>query len=240
MTAKPRAPATTGRKLTARGKKRSAAVLGHESPNTARPESRTADFADDADKSPKSHCDSSAISAQSAVKNSNTDFDHKIARLPKGWRWVTLREIADISGGITKGQKYRETDILRRVPYLRVANVQRGYLDLTEMKEIAATETKNDALQLQPGDILFNEGGDRDKLGRGWIWNNELPVCIHQNHVFRARLRNAEHSPRFISYYSNSAGQQYFYDQGKHTTTLASITLTKLGELPIPLPPVIK
>ena len=33
---------------------------------------RTADFADDADKSTKSHCDSSAISAQSAVKNSST------------------------------------------------------------------------------------------------------------------------------------------------------------------------
>jgi type I restriction enzyme S subunit len=198
---------------------------------------RTADFADDADKHNESHCDSSAISAQSAVKKSSTDFDDELARLPKGWRWVTLREIADISGGITKGQKYRETDILRRVPYLRVANVQRGYLDLSEMKEIDATETKIAALQLQPGDILFNEGGDRDKLGRGWIWNNELSVCIHQNHVFRARLRNTEHSPRFVSYYSNSAGQQYFYDQGKHTTNLASINLTKLGDLPIPLPP---
>ena len=150
---------------------------------------------------------------------------------------MTLREIANISGGITKGQKYRATDVLRSVPYLRVANVQRGYLDLSEMKVIAATETKISALQLQPGDILFNEGGDRDKLGRGWIWNDELPVCIHQNHVFRARLRNADHSPRFISYYSNSAGQQNFYDQGKHTTNLASINLTRLGELPIPLPP---
>src|SRR5204862_2529124 len=37
-------------------------------------------------------------------------------------------------------------------------------------------------------------------------------------------------------YYGNSAGQQYFYDQGKHTTNLASINLTKLGALPIPLP----
>jgi type I restriction enzyme S subunit len=195
---------------------------------------RTADSADDADKTNESTCDSSA---HPVVDNSSTDLDHELARLPKGWRWVTLREIADISGGITKGQKYRETDILRRVPYLRVANVQRGYLDLTEMKEIDATETKIAALQLQPGDILFNEGGDRDKLGRGWIWNNELAVCIHQNHVFRARLRNTEHSSRFVSYYSNSAGQQYFYDQGKHTTNLASINLTKLGELPIPLPP---
>ena len=186
---------------------------------------RTADIADDTDKAQKS-----AISALSAVKTN-------AKKLPTGWRWVTLRDIAQISGGITKGQKRRATDVVRKVPYLRVANVQRGYLDLSEMKEIEALESKIEALRLQPGDILFNEGGDRDKLGRGWIWNGELPECIHQNHVFRARLRSDSDSPKFISYYSNSAGQQYFYDQGKHTTNLASINLTKLGELPIPLPP---
>ncbi len=157
--------------------------------------------------------------------------------LPKGWRWITLREIAEIVGGVTKGQKRRPDERTRLVPYLRVANVQRGYLDLTEMKLIEAREAEIQALQLQPGDILFNEGGDRDKLGRGWIWNGELPECIHQNHVFRARLRDGRNSPKFISFYSNSAGQKYFWDEGKHTTNLASINLTKLGALPIPLPP---
>ena len=157
--------------------------------------------------------------------------------LPKGWRWVTLREVADIAGGVTKGQKRRPSETIRKVPYLRVANVQRGYLDLTEMKEIDASESEIEALRLQVGDILFNEGGDRDKLGRGWIWNGEVAECVHQNHVFRARVRDSADSPKFISYYGNSAGQKYFYDQGKHTTNLASINLTKLGALPIPLPP---
>ncbi len=157
--------------------------------------------------------------------------------LPKGWRWVTLRGIADIAGGVTKGQKRRPNESIRRIPYLRVANVQRGYLDLTEMKEIDASVTEIESLRLQPGDILFNEGGDRDKLGRGWIWNGELSECVHQNHVFRARVRDSSNNPKFISYYGNSAGQKYFYDQGKHTTNLASINLTKLGALPIPLPP---
>jgi type I restriction enzyme S subunit len=157
--------------------------------------------------------------------------------LPKGWRWVSLRGIADIAGGVTKGQKRRPNERVRRVPYLRVANVQRGYLDLTEVKEIEASEAEVESLRLRPGDVLFNEGGDRDKLGRGWVWNGELPECVHQNHVFRARLRDSSDSAKFISYYGNSAGQKYFYDQGKHTTNLASINLTRLGALPIPLPP---
>jgi type I restriction enzyme S subunit len=157
--------------------------------------------------------------------------------LPNGWTSHQLRGLAEIKGGLTKGQVRPPGTKLKAVPYLRVANVQRGYLDLAEMKQIDATEGEVAALRLQPGDVLFNEGGDRDKLGRGWVWNGELPTCIHQNHVFRARLRSTEINPRFVSWYGNAIGQKYFMEQGKQTTNLASINLTKLGSLPVPLPP---
>lgn len=157
--------------------------------------------------------------------------------LPEGWARASLRAVADIKGGITKGQKRREADVLRSVPYLRVANVQRGYLDLCEMKEIEATDQEIEDLRLQYGDVLFNEGGDRDKLGRGCIWRDELPLCIHQNHVFRARTIGRTLDPRIISWYGNTFGQRYFIDEGKQTTNLASINLTKLGAFPVPLPP---
>lgn len=90
------------------------------------------------------------------------------------------------------------------------------------------------------GDVLFNEGGDRDKLGRGWIWRGQLPECIHQNHVFRARLRTPDVFPEYLSWYGNSGGQKYFFEQGKQTTNLASINLTKLKRLPVPLPPLME
>jgi type I restriction enzyme S subunit len=114
---------------------------------------------------------------------------------------------------------------------------KRGYLDLEEIKEILATDAEIAVLQLQPGDILLNEGGDRDKLGRGWIWEGQIPTCIHQNHVFRARLHSPDFQPKFISWYANSFGQTYFFDEGKQTTNLASINMTKLKALPVPIPP---
>lgn len=157
--------------------------------------------------------------------------------LPEGWTWANIDIIAETVGGITKGQKRRLTDILRTVPYLRVANVQRGYLDLSEMKDIQATEEEINDLRLQPNDILFNEGGDRDKLGRGWIWEGQIAECIHQNHVYRARLITSDVEPRFVSYFANSAGRRYFMDEGKQTTNLASINLTKLRAFPVPTPP---
>ena len=155
----------------------------------------------------------------------------------EGWSWTTLDAVGEIKGGITKDQKRKQAGA-RLVPYLRVANVQRGYLVLTEVKEIEATEEEIRELALKSGDILFNEGGDRDKLGRGWIWNAELPECIHQNHVFRARLfGQVDLAPKLISWYANTFGQQFFFDEGKHTTNLASISMSKLKALPIPIPP---
>ena len=123
------------------------------------------------------------------------------------------------------------------MPSVRVANVQRGYLDLEQVKLIDAPEADIEALRLQRGDILFNEGGDRDKLGRGWIWEGQLAECIHQNHVFRARPLTSELSGKLLSWWGNTFGRRYFEREGKQTTNLASINLTKLTAFPVPIPP---
>lgn len=157
-------------------------------------------------------------------------------RLPPGWAPTTLGEIASIKGGLTKGKKRGPQEVIREVPYLRVANVQRGHLDLTEVRTIPASDEEVAELHLRSGDVLFNEGGDRDKLGRGWVWEGQIPVCIHQNHVFRARLLDG-FSPKFVSMYANHVGQSYFLRHGKQTTNLASINLTQLANLPLCLPP---
>jgi type I restriction enzyme S subunit len=142
--------------------------------------------------------------------------------------------LADIVGGITVDQK-RSTEDCESVPYLRVANVQCGYLDLSEVKPISAPRDRVEQLRLRPGDILFNEGGDIDKLGRGWIWEGQLPNCIHQNHVFRARLFVAYALNKIISWYGNVLGRTLFMRLGKQTTNLASLSLTKLKSFPVPV-----
>lgn len=156
---------------------------------------------------------------------------------PDNWMWVHLKDIADVQGGIQKGLKIKAGESIREVPYLRVANVQRGWLDLTEIKTIVAPESRITSLKLEPGDILFNEGGDRDKLGRGWIWEGQIEECIHQNHVFRARLLDSGMQPRFYSWFGNSIGARYFIEQGKQTVNLASLSISRLKALPVPVPP---
>lgn len=175
-------------------------------------------------------------SGEGADKPYRKDLPHG-AGLPRTWVLKTLGEIAEIKSGVTLGKKYPSGVELLERPYLRVANVQRGALDLSVIKYVSVTAREADALYLRAGDILMNEGGDRDKLGRGWIWSGEIENCIHQNHVFRIRLRNNGYSPKYVSYYANEFGQGYFVEHGTQTTNLASISKTKMSSLPVPLAP---
>ena len=156
---------------------------------------------------------------------------------PKGWVTAPLGNIAEVVSGVTKGRKFNGKKTVM-VPYLRVANVQAGFLNLTEVKEIEVLPTDVQALKLRQGDVLLTEGGDFDKLGRGALWEYDIPNCIHQNHVFRVRLDNRKALPEFfVSYLQSNKAKEYFLRSAKRTTNLASINMTQLKSLPVLLPP---
>lgn len=164
--------------------------------------------------------------------------DGELPPIPGSWRWMRLDEIAEVVGGVPKDAAKQSDPSTPLVPYLRVANVQRGWLDLGEVSEIRVTEDRAQRLVLRHGDVLLNEGGDRDKLGRGWIWESQIDGCIHQNHVFRARIRDDQLHPKLLAWHANSFGKSWFERNGRQTTNLASISLSKIKQLPVPVPPV--
>ena len=158
----------------------------------------------------------------SSAKNALFNKEHM-----KKWRNITLGEIADIQSGVTLGRKLRGPTI--KLPYLRVANVQDGYLDLKTIKTIEILEDERDKWQLQSGDILLTEGGDWDKLGRGTVWHCEIENCIHQNHIFRVRVNLDEFDPDYLCALIGSPyGKAYFQAASKQTTNLATINQRQL------------
>jgi len=149
------------------------------------------------------------------------------------WQVVRLEDAAEIVSGITLGRKTRATDLVA-VPYLRVANVQDGHLDLREIKFVNATPAEIKDLSLKDGDLLLTEGGDLDKLGRGACWRTQIPLCIHQNHIFRVRLPKTSYDPDFVSFQIGSPyGKAYFLAHAKKTTGIASINRRVLGGFPL-------
>ena len=148
-----------------------------------------------------------------------------------------LQEVAEIGSGVTKGRKYQGRSTVH-MPYMRVANVQDGYLKLDNVTEIEVAVDEISRYQLQPGDVLMTEGGDPDKLGRGAVWTGQIEPCLHQNHIFRVRTMQDVLEPwYFKAYLGSTEAKRYFLRCAKQTTGIASINKTQLRALPVPLPP---
>lgn len=158
--------------------------------------------------------------------------------VPAHWLPTRLKDVAIVQTGMTLGKNYKDIPTESR-PYLRVANVQQGRIDLNEVKYIEIPLAEAAGVTLKAGDVLMTEGGDIDKLGRGCVWYDEIPGCLHQNHVFAVRCRADALLPEFlVGLMASQHGRAYFQLTAKQTTNLASTNSSTLRAFPIMLPPV--
>lgn len=146
-----------------------------------------------------------------------------------------LALFAGIQSGITVDGSREAIDPIE-VPYLRVANVQAGTLDLDEVKSISVSRSQMARYLLRDGDVLMTEGGDIDKLGRGTVWRSQIAGTVHQNHVFAVRADQSQLIPEYLAYVTaTSPARSYFEQTGNRTTNLASTSATKVLDLRIPV-----
>lgn len=158
-----------------------------------------------------------------------------MSKMPKDWEIRELSEVAIIQTGLAKGKKNLK-DVVS-LPYLRVANVQDGYFNLSEVKTVEVAKSEVERYRLKPNDVLLTEGGDFDKLGRGHIWQGQIDPCLHQNHIFVVRPNPQILKPEFLNALSASPyGRKYFLSCSKQSTNLASVNSTQLKQFPVLLP----
>lgn len=172
------------------------------------------------------------LDGRAPLRNSGIPW---LGKIPAHWAATRLRFAAEVRGGLTLGKNYG-TATLGEYPYLRVANVQDGHLDLSDVATVLVPEAEAEVCLLEAGDVLMNEGGDADKLGRGCIWTGEIVPCLHQNHVFAVRPRLVR-SEWLNACTSTEVAKAFFESRAKQSTNLASISATNIKELPIPVPP---
>ena len=158
--------------------------------------------------------------------------------VPEHWEVRSLKAVSQVQSGVTLGKDYGG-ERTHEFPYLRVANVQAGFVNLSEVKTIRVPSTEALRSTLAAGDVLMTEGGDPDKLGRGCVWDGQVAQCLHQNHVFAVRPDRERLVPRFLAELLGTGyARAYFQSTAKQTTNLASTNKTKIGRLQVPLPPV--
>lgn len=156
--------------------------------------------------------------------------------LPEGWELKRLKHLAQVRSGLAKGKDNGSNPTVE-LPYLRVANVQEGSLDLREISTMPVEVDAVERFSLMEGDVLMNEGGDYDKVGRGAVWTGEISPCLHQNHVFAVRPEERSLSEWLSAITQTQYAKFYFMNNAKQSTNLASISQANVKELPILLPP---
>ena len=147
-----------------------------------------------------------------------------------------LKYVSTIQTGITLGGEGDPVDA--EWPYLRVANVQVGYVDLRVIKTVRVPSERAVRSMLQRGDVLMTEGGDIDKLGRGALWRGDLPNMLHQNHIFAVRPSESLDSEFLVYWLDGPVARIYFRTTAKQTTNLAATNKWTVGNLPVALPPI--
>ncbi len=156
---------------------------------------------------------------------------------PEGWTWARLEQLGSVIGGLTKNPA--RAKLVREVPYLRVANVYANELRLADVEKIGVKESELEKLLLQRGDLLIVEGnGSKDQIGRLAIWDGSITHCVHQNHVIKVRLVCPVMSGWILSWLLSSAGRHFVEVVASSTSGLYTLSVNKVGNLPIPLPPI--
>ncbi|WP_433657899.1 restriction endonuclease subunit S [Nocardia sp. CA-128927] len=197
---------------------------------------RIADFLDTIVAQIDQMCD--ARRAQRAIleERRRSIIDNRIDNL-KPARCIRLGYLSIVQSGITVDANRKVDKDSIYYPYLRVANVQEGYVDLTELSTIAIPRAMARSSRLRNGDVLMTEGGDLDKLGRGTVWRGEVDNCLHQNHVFAVRPRRDIVIPDYLAMLTGSSfARIYFESTGNKTTNLASTSSSKIRDFRIPVP----
>jgi type I restriction enzyme, S subunit len=159
-----------------------------------------------------------------------------LPKLSDGWMWVSLDQVADIQGGIQKQPKRQPVNHF--YPYLRVANVYRGRLDLSEIEQMELFGDELSKLRLQKNDLLIVEGnGSASEIGRMAIWRDEIPDCVHQNHIIRARVASGVNAEFCAAHWNSPQGSSEVLQVASSTSGLYTLSTAKVARFCLPFPP---
>jgi type I restriction enzyme, S subunit len=152
------------------------------------------------------------------------------------WAWASTGDVAEVQGGIQKQPKRRP--VMNKAPFLRVANVLRGRLDLADVHEVELFEGELDRYRLMSGDLLVVEGnGSIEQIGRCALWRDEIANCVHQNHLIRVRPGPGV-LPTFLNAYWNSpTARQRVAEVASSTSGLYTLSTAKVKAVPVPIVP---
>ena len=152
-------------------------------------------------------------------------------------RKFPMKQIAatgDVRGGRQRSPHMTEG---RVVPYLRVANVFDGFIDFSDVNEMAFKPNEIESFRLKAEDILLNEGQSVELVGRCAMFVDGPEDCCFQNTLIRYRAGPDTNADFALQLFRYCQAIGVFSRIAVKTNSIAHLGLSRFAELELPFPP---
>ena len=156
--------------------------------------------------------------------------------IPVTWAWSSIGQLAfDMRYGTSKKCDYQ----IKGMPVLRIPNVSKSEVDLTDLKFGALTEKERKALFLRENDLLVvRSNGSLDIVGRAAIVPKAAESMSFAGYLVRVQFMQCYIQTRYVWLVMNSRHVRDLIEKPiRSTVGLKNVNLTELAALTIPLPP---
>ncbi len=156
--------------------------------------------------------------------------------IPATWTWSSIGQLAsEMRYGTAKKCEHR----IKGTPVLRIPNVSRGEVDLTNLKFGALTEEEKKTLLLRENDLLVvRSNGSLGIVGRAAIVNKAAESMSFAGYLVRIRFRQRYIHTRYIWLAMNSQHVRDLIEKPiRSTVGVKNVNSTELAAITIPLPP---
>jgi len=161
------------------------------------------------------------------------DFSRKDRKERKGWEASTIRRHFDITlGKMLCSNKLSDDYTLEK--YFCAADVHFGDLATTDNKQMWFSHKEKDQYLIKNGDLLIVEGGAG--AGGACVVQGLKENFYIQNSILRLRSRGTV-SERFVCYVLEGFVKRGYIEMACNKATIPHFTKEKVGDVPIPLPP---
>ncbi|MBP1097607.1 restriction endonuclease subunit S [Bradyrhizobium diazoefficiens] len=159
-----------------------------------------------------------------------------MSKLPNGWQWTTLGEIAE---SVRNGTSVAPRAASNQHQILRISAVRPLRIDETQIRFLDDEQAASAAeATVQAGDLLFTRyNGSADLVGVGAIYRG--PKRFYPDKIIRVRLRSAlAMLGEFVELAVNtSASRKHIAANIKTTAGQQGLSGESLKNTPIPIPP---
>lgn len=150
------------------------------------------------------------------------------------WKIGVLGDVTTTFRYGTSAKAHSQAD---GVPVLRMGNIQRGYLDFSDLKYIQLPSSEIDRYRLKCGDVLINRTNSLELVGKAATFTNPEGTWIYASYLVRADIDRTLASPEFVTAVINSRiGRDFVLRTARRAIGMVNLNAKEMAKFPLPLP----